>query len=255
MLAVAREVFLELGFGGATMQEVATRARISKTSIYRDHASKDELFSAVVTDWAAHGRGAMRPYLDRLLAADDLHRAFVELATILQAAVLAPDVIRMRRLVAAESNRFPETAAAYLADSWTSNINALADTIADLAASRNLRVADPWLAAHQFTWTAVGAPLNAQTVGGSSATTPPNDLSRFAAAAADVLIAAPDSAGGPSFSEQQHMMTSAKVDDVDFDHDHDHAVARGDLVVLPPVDPSCNNPAGVLSRRLPRRSG
>jgi TetR/AcrR family transcriptional regulator, mexJK operon transcriptional repressor len=196
LLAVAREVFLEYGFGGTTMQEVATRARISKTSLYREHPSKDALFSAVVKDWAAQGRDAMRPHLDGLLVADDLRRAFVDLATTLQAAVLAPDVIRMRRLVAAESDRFPETAATYLADSWTSNINALADTITDIAASRNLHVADPWLAAHQFTWTAVGAPLNAQTIAGRSATSPPTDLSRFAAAAADVLIGQ-DSDGRP----------------------------------------------------------
>ncbi len=121
----------------------------------------------------------MRPYLDRLLASDDRRSAFVELATILQAAVLDPDVIRIRRLVAAESDRFPETAAMYLADSWTRNINALADAIGDLAARRNLHVADPWIAAHQFTWTALGAALNAHTIGGSSTVTPPNELSRF----------------------------------------------------------------------------
>ena len=194
---MAREVFLEFGFVGTTMQEVATRARISKTSLYREHASKDELFSAVVEDWAAQGRDAMRPYLEGLLAACDLHRAFVDLATILQTAVLSSDVIQMRRLVAAESDRFPETAAAYLADSWTSNINALADAITTLATSRDLHVADPWLAAHQFTWTAVGAPLNAQTIGGRSATMPLEDLRRFAAAAADVVIANPDSEPGP----------------------------------------------------------
>lgn len=198
MLAVAREVFLELGFGGATMQEVATRARISKTSLYREHESKDELFAAVVNDWAERGRDAMRPHLDRLLTADDLHRAFVELATTLQAAVLDPDVIRMRRLVAAESDRFPETAATYLADGWTSNINALAGTITELAARRNLHVADPWLAAHQFTWTAVGAALNAHTIGGSSATTPPSDLSKFAAAAANVIPSNPHRSAGPT---------------------------------------------------------
>ena len=189
---MAREVFLELGFAGTTMQEIATRARISKTSLYREHPSKDALFSAVVKDWAEHGRDAMRPFLDRLLAADDLHRAFVEFAATLQAAVLDPDVIRMRRLVTAESDRFPETAATYLADSWTSNINALADTIADLVAHKKLHIADPWLAAHQFTWTAIGTALNAHTIAGTSAITSTDDLSRFAAGAADILIADTD---------------------------------------------------------------
>jgi TetR/AcrR family transcriptional regulator, mexJK operon transcriptional repressor len=187
LLAAARDVFLEFGFGGATMQDVATRARISKTSLYREHNSKDELFAAVVTDWAAHGRNAMRPHLDQLLASDDLHSALVEFATTLQTAVLAPDVTRMRRLVAAESDRFPDTAATYLADSWTSNIDALAETIRDLAVRHDLQVADPWVAAHQFTWTAIGTALNAQTIGGPTATTPAGDLQRFANAAAESL--------------------------------------------------------------------
>ena len=130
----------------------------------------------------------MRPHLDRLLAANDLRRALVELATTLQEAVLAPDVTRMRRLVAAESDRFPETAAKYLADSWTRNITALAHAITELDARGSVQVADPWLAAHQFTWTAVGAALNAQTIGGSSATTPPKHLGRFAAAAAAAVV-------------------------------------------------------------------
>ena len=196
LLAIAREVFLELGFASATMQEIATRGRISKTSLYREHESKDELFAAVVTDWAAQGRDAMRPHLDRLLAADNLRRAAVELATTLQQGVLAPDVARMRRLVAAESDRFPETAAKYLADSWTRNITALAEAITELVVRGSVHVADPWLAAHQFTWTAVGAALNAQTIGGRSATTPPRQLSRFAAAAADTLIAEAHRPGG-----------------------------------------------------------
>ncbi len=193
LLAVARDVFVQLGFTGATMQEVATRARISKASLYREHASKDELFAAVVKDWAEQGRDAMRPHLDRLLAADDLHPALVEFAALLQHAVLAPEVSRMRRLVAAEADRFPDTAAGYLADSWTRNINSLADTIAELTARGDLRVADPWIAAHQFTWTAIGSPLNAHTIAGDSATTPPADLSRFAAAAADALANNPNS--------------------------------------------------------------
>lgn len=187
MLAVAREVFLELGFGGTTMQEVARRARISKASLYREHRSKDELFAAVVEDWAAQGRDAMRPHLEAVLGAEDVHQALLDLATTIQAAVLAPDVVRMRRLVASESERFPETATAYLTDSWTRNVAALADTIAALAAEGRLRAGDASVAAHQFTWTAVGDALNRLTIAGPSATTPAGELRRFAAAAANAL--------------------------------------------------------------------
>ncbi|MGH9132747.1 MAG: TetR/AcrR family transcriptional regulator C-terminal domain-containing protein [Ilumatobacteraceae bacterium] len=137
------------------------------------------------------------PHLDRLVAADDLHSALINFATTLQAAVLSPDVIGMRRLVAAEADRFPQVAARYLADSWTKNLAALGDTIAELAANGRVRAADPWLAAHQFTWTAVGAALNARTIGGTPARTTRRDLERFAVAAA-VAIELPDQEVGTS---------------------------------------------------------
>lgn len=192
LLAVAREVFVEFGFNRATMQEVATRAGISKSSLYREHDSKDALFAAVVEDWATHGRDAMRPHLDQLLAARDLRTALVDFASTLQLAVLEPDVVKVRRLVAAEADRCPETAATYLAESWTRNITALAATISELARRGTVHAPDPWVAAHQFTWTAVGAALNVQTITGSAATMSRNELHRLAIAASDALTTGPN---------------------------------------------------------------
>jgi TetR/AcrR family transcriptional repressor of mexJK operon len=187
LLDVARTVFLEHGFAATTMHEIAARAGISKASLYRDHPSKDALFAAVVTDWAARGRGAMRPLVEQLLDAEDLHAALVDLAATLQAAVLDADVIGIRRLVTAESDRFPDVAAAYLADSWDSNIAALATTLSDLDERGRLSIDDPQSAAHQFTWTAIGASLNAHTIAGNTAATSPDQQQRFAALAATAL--------------------------------------------------------------------
>ncbi len=165
LLSIAREVFLELGFAGATMQEVAGRAGVSKASLYREHPSKDQLFAAVVTDWAARGRGAMRPALDALLAAGSVRDGLAVLARTMQAAVLDDAPLRMRRLVAAESARFPDVAAQYVAASWDSNIDDLAATLATLAARGELDLPNPRIAAEHLTWMVLGGPLNAQTLG------------------------------------------------------------------------------------------
>ncbi len=45
---IGRGIFLERGFGRATMDEVAVRARVSKKTLYRFFANKLELFAAVV---------------------------------------------------------------------------------------------------------------------------------------------------------------------------------------------------------------
>lgn len=165
LLAVARETFLELGFDGTTMQEIAQRAGVSKSSLYREHPSKDDLFVAVVTDWTQQGQGAMRPHLDALLADHDLTQALTTFATVLLGAILAPPVVGMRRLVAAESDRFPDIAALYLHTSWQANIDALADTLAELDRSARLHVDDPHIAAEQLVWMSIGVSLNACTLG------------------------------------------------------------------------------------------
>jgi TetR/AcrR family transcriptional regulator, mexJK operon transcriptional repressor len=190
LLAVARAVFLEHGFARTTMDAVAARARISKASLYQAHPSKDALFAAVVRDWAARGRDAMRPHLDLLLGTDDdLAAALLTLARTMQAGILSADVLRMRRLVASEAGRFPEVAAGYVADSWDRNIANLGAALAELERRGRLRTGDPVTAAQQFTWLVVAAPLNDRTLRGDD--TPPDraDLDAIANAAVETFLA------------------------------------------------------------------
>lgn len=187
LLATAREAMFELGLAGTTMAEIARRAGISKASLYREHESKDALFVAVVLDWTTRGRYAMRPVLDALLDADDLECGLVALARVIQGGVLDPDVVRMRRMIAAEADRFPEMADRYVAESWDRNILALGETLAEVAERRQLRITDPAHAARQFTWLAVGDALNRQTLGATSATEP--QLQAAAEGAASMVLA------------------------------------------------------------------
>lgn len=120
----------------------------------------------------------MRPALDAILAASDVTAGLTELARVIQAGVFDDDVIRMRRLVAAEADRFPDVAAQYVADSWDRNIAALADTLAELDRRGSLTIGEPSTAAEQFTWLAVAGPLNQQTLGADRM--PPDRLERTA---------------------------------------------------------------------------
>jgi TetR/AcrR family transcriptional regulator, mexJK operon transcriptional repressor len=147
------------------MSEVATRAGISKASLYREHPSKDALLTAVILDWTARGRDAIRPVLGALLSAEDLNSGLMEFAETLQASLLDEEVLQMRRLVVAESVRLPHLATEYLTESWNRNLEALADTLTELGQRGLLEVDNPGAAAEQLTWLIVGAPLNRQTLG------------------------------------------------------------------------------------------
>ncbi|PRY56040.1 TetR/AcrR family transcriptional regulator [Glycomyces artemisiae] len=174
LLATAREVFLEHGYAGTTMDEVAARAHISKASLYRAHPSKHALFAAVVRAWAEAGRDAMRPHLERLVAGDDVRADLIVLAGIMRFGILSRDVLNMRRLVTGEAERHPDVAAGYLEASWNRNIRALADAFRTLADRGALRLDDPLTAADQFTWLVIGAPLNRRLLTGTDAPDTPD---------------------------------------------------------------------------------
>ncbi|CAM3807100.1 TetR/AcrR family transcriptional regulator [Tsukamurella ocularis] len=166
LLAIARNLFLDRGFAGTTMDAVAAGARISKQTLYRQYPSKDDLYAAVVRDWVDRGRDAMRPHLDALMSTDDAGRGLRALAGTLQAGVLSTPVLRMRTLVAAEAQRFPAVADDYVRRSWDRNQALLAHALAHLAGRGLLRIDDPAAAAEQFTWLALAAPLNRLTLTG-----------------------------------------------------------------------------------------
>ncbi|MDP9028603.1 MAG: TetR/AcrR family transcriptional regulator [Actinomycetota bacterium] len=170
---MARDVFLEKGFSGATMDEVATRARISKASLYREHPSKTALYAAVVSDWADAGRDAMRPALDRLLAGSDTPADLADLGMTIREGVLSSTVLAMRRLVTSETRAHPEVARRYFSESWDRNIQDLSVAFEQLNEQRRLVLDDPRRAAEEFTWLIVGAPLNEALLTGAAAENAP----------------------------------------------------------------------------------
>ncbi|WP_416561992.1 TetR/AcrR family transcriptional regulator [Nocardia testacea] len=184
LLAVAREVFLERGFAGSTMDEIAARAGISKASLYREHPSKSGLFAAVVEHWATAGGQALRPALARLEEAEDVRDGLLAWARTLLAGILSPPVVEMRRLVTAEAARHPEVGETYLHRSWIRNIGDLATTLQTLHARGRLHIPHPETAAEQLTWLVVGAPLNARMLDRTAPATDTVD------AAIDLFLAA-----------------------------------------------------------------
>jgi len=180
LLDIARDAFVTAGFAGTTMDEIAARARISKSSLYRDHRSKDELYAAVVDDWVQRGRDAMRPLVVRLLATDDLPAGLLVFARALQDGILSAPVLRMRALVAAEAARFPEVSRRYVEESWHRNLELLADAFSEFDRRGALRLDDARAAARQFTWLCVADPLNEWTLTGDLAAVEPDRLTGIA---------------------------------------------------------------------------
>ncbi|MBI4263683.1 MAG: TetR/AcrR family transcriptional regulator [Acidobacteria bacterium] len=110
ILAAASEVFLEMGYGNATIDEVIRRVGGSKRTLYRHFESKEALFGAVVDEVVGE---IVRPLSEfattKLSARDTLLILAIQHMTV----VLSDRHIALMRLVAAEAARVPEVGRAY----------------------------------------------------------------------------------------------------------------------------------------------
>jgi len=109
ILEAATEVFLEHGYLGASMDAVAARAAVSKQTVYKQFADKDNLFTEVVLGTTVQVAGGLTAAATTTIDdADDVKASLGALARGFLSGLLRPEVVRLRRLIIAEADRFPE---------------------------------------------------------------------------------------------------------------------------------------------------
>jgi len=110
LLQAAEDVFIERGYGLATMDDVSRRAGMSKKTIYQLFATKQALFEALIAQNIEH---LMMP-----IRADDGTRSpravLEEFLTQLARFLLSPRQVAMSRLVISEMHRTPEIAQSFM---------------------------------------------------------------------------------------------------------------------------------------------
>ncbi len=110
ILDAARGVFLAKGYPGASMDEVAARADVSKVTVYKHFSDKHSLFTAVVTGAIDEAEESGRSLVDHLADSVDVEKDLRAFAREHITTVTQPHLIQMRRMIIAEANRFPDLA-------------------------------------------------------------------------------------------------------------------------------------------------
>jgi TetR/AcrR family transcriptional repressor of mexJK operon len=147
ILAGAQKVFLRHGFEGASMDEVALAAGVSKMTVYRHFASKEALFAGLIGELCeAMVYGALSDGLAELPPAEALRRFGRGFAR----TVFDPATIRLLRSVLAESARFPALGRLFYASGPERNIADLAAYFAARKDDPRLAIGDPRRAAEEF---------------------------------------------------------------------------------------------------------
>lgn len=156
----AAELFLEKGYQGTSLDEIAAAAQVSKQTIYTHFANKEELFTDLVLANADRVDGFVATMLRTVEDAEDTETGLRELARIYIHFVVRPEVLRLRRLVIAEAGRFPDLARTYHERVPQKVYLALASLFRELSEQNRLDVEDPVLAAHHFAWLTIGKELD-----------------------------------------------------------------------------------------------
>lgn len=192
ILTAATEVFLRHGYLGASMDEVAARAAVSKQTVYKQFGDKERLFAEIVLGTTAElVDGLARSYADTLEAAADAPRAFRALAARFLDTLTQPAVLQLRRLVIAEADRFPDICAAWFDEGFDRALVLLGESMTRLADRGLLReLADPTLAAYQFAGLLMYEPMNQVMFAGTRARPDPAELDHIADRAVDAFLAA-----------------------------------------------------------------
>ncbi len=143
----AKSVFLRHGFEGSSMDGVAEAAGVSKMTVYRYFAGKEELFAGLIEDLCS------RMFDDDPLAGmaelapDEALRRF---AHGFAATVFDPETITLHRIVIAEAARFPELGRLFHERGPARNVAALAAYFEANADRLGRRIEDPIAAADAF---------------------------------------------------------------------------------------------------------
>ena len=110
ILQAAMSVFLKSGFLGASMDEIAALAQVSKQTVYKQFSNKESLFVEIVTSMTDTASNTVHNNVPELTESGGIAE-YLQLYALRQlTVVLTPPLMQLRRLVIGEVSRFPELA-------------------------------------------------------------------------------------------------------------------------------------------------
>jgi AcrR family transcriptional regulator len=190
ILEAATGRFLRGGYLGASMDQIAADAGVSKQTVYKQFADKESLFREIVTSTVDEVSDANYQAVLNLRDSGDVEADLRGFARGQLARVMQPRLLQLRRLVIGEAGRFPELGRFFYERGPGRTIAALATAFERLAERGELKIDDPLAAAAHFNWLIMSTPLNGAMLLGDDEPPSTEDLERYADAGVQVFLAA-----------------------------------------------------------------
>ncbi len=161
ILDAARALFFQRGYAGTSMDDVASQAHVSKQTLYSHFVDKERLFAELITGDIAESATSRHPLIEAMPRSDHLERDLRDFARARLAEVMQPELLRLRRMLIGEAERFPDLAKAWYEAGPMQSYRVFATWFAALDDRGLLRTPDPMLAAQHFNWLILSIPVNA----------------------------------------------------------------------------------------------
>ncbi len=190
ILEAASTIFLDKGYDGASMDDVAALAAVSKQTVYKNFADKQTLFTEIVMSTTSQVDGIVNLVAAALDGTDDLDRDLHDLGRKFLATIMRPPVLRLRRLIIASASRFPDLGRTWYERGFERVLATLSDCFGRLTKQGLLAVDDPLVAADNFAGLLLWIPVNKAMFHGDDEPYTPAELERHADAAVGTFLAA-----------------------------------------------------------------
>lgn len=144
----AEAIFLESGYEGASMSQIACRAGVSKGTLYNHFENKAALFGAVIEDLS---RGKLAPAICQShLTAMTCEESATKLAERFITVLLQPGPLRLYRIIVSEAPHFPVLADTFWRHGFGRTLKTMTDWIGHWVERGDIVTDDPLFAAEQF---------------------------------------------------------------------------------------------------------
>ena len=163
IMDAATALFLRDGYRNTSMDQVAADAAVSKQTVYKQFADKEQLFRAIVLGVTSNSEAIITRMTSVLRSTDvtshaELRTVLTDLARRYIDGVLQPHVLALRRLIIAEAERFPDLARTYFEQAPGRAMEVVADALQNYTERGLLAADDPRLAAAHFAYLVLAIP-------------------------------------------------------------------------------------------------
>jgi AcrR family transcriptional regulator len=164
-MAAAAKVFGERGLHGASLDQVAREAGITKGTIYLYYRSKEDLFLATLRRKSAEVFAALEA-AGQAVGPGGLRRSLASFVEQAYRAITSPEALPIIQMVLAEAGRSPETAELFFREIILKNNRRLAAVLEQGMAAGEFRKLDALVAARSLVGMVLVFALSQKVLGG-----------------------------------------------------------------------------------------